>query len=88
MVDFHEKIKFVRNSRNLTQRQVAQALNVTERNYQRYEAGSHKPSFDVVAKLAILFQTSADFLLGLTDDPTIHRPAPPEGDTLPPDTDH
>ena len=67
MSEFAEKIKKLRNEKKITQKQIACNLGITERNYQHYEAGSKKPSFDGLIKLADFFNVPADYLLGRTD---------------------
>ena len=69
MPEFTDKIKALRKDRNLTQKQLAAELGLNERNYQHYEAGTQKPSYDGIVNLAKFFQVSADYLLGLTDNP-------------------
>ena len=64
MSDFKDKLRRLRSERNLTQKQLAVDLGITERNYQHYEAGTKKPSFDGLIKLADLFNVPADYLLG------------------------
>ena len=47
-----EKLKKYRELKNLTMRQVAEKLGVTESCYCLYENGLRKPSFDTLVKLA------------------------------------
>ena len=69
MFDFASHLKTLRQSKNVTQKQVAAAIGITERNYQLYEAGSQKPSFDALIALADYFDVSLDYLVGRSDDP-------------------
>nr|DAW90262.1 MAG TPA: helix-turn-helix domain protein [Bacteriophage sp.] len=66
---FNEHLRNIRKSNGVTQKQVAEAVNVTERNYQYYEAGTQKPSFDTLIALAEYFNVSLDYLVGLSDNP-------------------
>ncbi len=52
--------------------QVKQSVNEssTSVGYQRYEYGTRKPTSDIIIKLCNYFNVSADYLLGLSDDPT------------------
>ena len=52
----------------MTQRQVANALGITERSYQRYEA-ENNPNNETLIKLADYFDVSTDYLLGRSDNP-------------------
>lgn len=72
-MNFPEKLKKLRKDNKLTQKETAQELNITERNYQHYEAGTQKPSFDGLINLCTFFNVSADYLLGLTDNPEINK---------------
>ncbi|NBI67066.1 XRE family transcriptional regulator [Pseudoflavonifractor sp. 60] len=48
----------------MTQRQVAHSIQTTLRQYQRFEKGEQKPSYDNLVKLADCFQVSLDYLTG------------------------
>ena len=69
MVTFPERLKEVRKNNNSTQRQVAEMLGASESQYQLYEYGKHKPNYEYIIKLCRYFNVSADYLLGLTDEP-------------------
>lgn len=56
----------------MTQEEVAHGLHITLRSYQNYEQGRTSPPLHKLAALAIVFNVSTDWLLGLTDDPTPH----------------
>ena len=45
--------------------------NVTKLQIHRYETGVTDPPSDKLKRLAELFRVSTDYLLGLTDDPTV-----------------
>ena len=64
-----ESLRRFRKEYNVTQRQAAQAGNVTERNYQRYEQGSMIPTVTVIMGLADKYEVSTDYLLGRSDNP-------------------
>jgi transcriptional regulator with XRE-family HTH domain len=64
MIKFEEHLKNIRKSKKLTQKQVAQGVNVSERAYQSYELGESKPAFDVLLALADFFDVSIDYLVG------------------------
>lgn len=69
MENFSERLKQLRKSRNITQKELAQELNVTERNYQFWEAGKTKPQLDAIIAICNALDCSADYLLGRTDTP-------------------
>ena len=63
-----ESLKRFRKNFNLKQKDVAAVLGVTPQAYQVYESRV-KPSVTVIINLANHFKVSADYLLGLTDEP-------------------
>ena len=65
---FSERLKELRQSRNLTQKKVYTAIGVAPIVYQRYEYG-HSPSFENLIALADYFDVSLDYLVGRSDDP-------------------
>lgn len=75
MTEFNERLKQIRLKYNLTQKQLAELIGVTERGIQRYEANERKPTFDVLISLLDNLDISADYLLGRTDtdNPNINK---------------
>ena len=72
MQDFYVHLRAIRKSRKATQKQIAAAVGVTERNYQDWEYGNTKPGFDALIALADYFDVSLDYLVGRSDDPARH----------------
>lgn len=68
---FSDRLKELRKSKQLTQKQMAAHFNMTERNYQRLEAND-SPSNDNLIKFADYFDVSTDYLLGRSNDPKRH----------------
>lgn len=62
------RLKELREENNLSQWDVANGIQTSQRNIGRWENGDVIPSADAVVKLADFFQVSADYLLGRTDD--------------------
>lgn len=69
MTDFCSRLKEIRKNRGLTQKQLAEAINASERGIQNYELNERKPTFDVLVALANYFNVSLDYLMGRTDKP-------------------
>ena len=67
MEKFGNNLKIARKNANLTQIQVAHALNVSERHYRSFEAGAFEPDLAKLVALADLFGVSVDWLLGRRD---------------------
>lgn len=51
----------------LTQQRTADQLEMTVRAYQKYEGGSIEPPLNTLVSLAIEFNVTTDWLLGLSD---------------------
>ena len=62
------KIRDIREDRDLTQKQVSQILNCTQQTYSRYETGEITIDINNLIKLAKFYNTSTDYLLGLTNE--------------------
>ena len=69
MFNFGERLRQIRESKHLTQKQFAELIGSTERGIQRYESGERKPAFDVILAILDNVDVSADYLLGRTDKP-------------------
>lgn len=65
-----EQLKILRKRDGLTQAEVAARLGVDRSTYAKYENGQSEPNFEMLQKLADLFRSSADFLIGGTDQPS------------------
>ena len=63
-----ERLKQLRVENGLKLKDVAAALNVTIRSINRYEDGTREPSIDMLVRFCKLYDVSADYLIGLTDD--------------------
>ncbi|MBW1571425.1 helix-turn-helix transcriptional regulator, partial [Streptococcus sp. SPC0] len=55
-------------TKSLTQTELASKLNISQKSYSNWETGKSEPNLENVVKLAKLFKTTTDFLLGVTDD--------------------
>ena len=71
------RIRDLREDKDLTQTQIAKILNCSQRIYSNYERGEVDIPTQVLIKLAEFHGTSVDFLLGLTDE---KRPYPRKKD--------
>ena len=63
----YNRIRDLREDRDLTQKQVAQMLGMSQTGYSKYETGENDIPTAVLLKLADFYQTSTDYLLGRTD---------------------
>lgn len=62
------RIKDIREDRDLKQQDVATILNISQTNYSKYELGKINIPIETLKKMAILYNTSIDYLLGLTNE--------------------
>ncbi|MDE6600373.1 MAG: helix-turn-helix domain-containing protein [Oscillospiraceae bacterium] len=67
------RLREMRESSHLLQRQIAIHLHCTQQTYSRYENGELQPSLRIMENLAEFYSTSVDFLLGLTDEQVPHK---------------
>ena len=59
-----EKIRLLREEKELNQTELGEALGMTQRKISYLECGRYEPSFDDLRALCRYFQVSADYLLG------------------------
>ena len=64
----YERLKGLREDRDLLQKDVAKVLNVTQVAYSCYEIGRRQIPVEALIKLALFYNTSVDYLLCLTDE--------------------
>lgn len=62
------RIKDLREDHDLTQATIAKLLNCSQQTYSRYETGEITISINNLIMLASFYNTSTDYLLGLTDE--------------------
>lgn len=63
----------LRKAKGLTQKNLADVLNIAPVSWQRFEYGSSKPKLENIITLADYFDVSVDYLLGRTDNPKINQ---------------
>lgn len=66
----YERIKHLREDRDLKQRELAELLSVGQTTYSDYERGRLNIPVPVLIRLAEFYSTSIDYLVGLTDVPS------------------
>ena len=70
---YYQRIRDLREDCDLTQRQIAELLHLTQSQYQLYESGRRDIPTELLIELAKFHKVSTDFILGLTNDPTPSR---------------
>ena len=69
IVMIYENIRNLREDHDLTQKQVADYLHITQTNYSKYELGKVNIPIEMFIKLADLYSVSVDYLLGREQKP-------------------
>ncbi|MCI9157022.1 MAG: helix-turn-helix transcriptional regulator [Lawsonibacter sp.] len=64
LVDFGKRIKVLRESKGLKQREMAEIMELNLRQYQRYEYGEIGVPLEVLNFFADFFGVTTDYLLG------------------------
>lgn len=64
----YHRIRALREDRDLTQKEVAKILNMSQTGYSKYETGENDIPTRILIDLAKFYNTSIDYLLGLTDN--------------------
>ena len=66
---YYKRIRELREDHDLTHTPPAAYLNITQPQYFRYEQGYRDIPTDLLIALAKKYQTSTDYILGLTNNP-------------------
>ena len=61
------RIKDLREDRDLTQTQVAKAIGITQRKYSYIETGTQQLTDEILVKLAKFYGVTVDYILRLSD---------------------
>lgn len=64
------RIRDLREDRDLTQKEVAEYLHIKQNTYSQYENGLRQLPLDCLIALAKYYNTSTDYILGLTNNRT------------------
>ena len=62
------RLKDLREDRDLKQEDIAKFLNISQTNYSKYELGKINIPISSLIKLSEFYNTSVDYLLGLTNE--------------------
>ena len=63
-----DRLKEIREDKDLTQKDIAKVLNMSQTGYSQYETETNDIPTDILKKLASYYDTSIDYLLCLTDE--------------------
>ncbi len=70
---YYKRLKDLREDNDLVQKEVAAYLNIDQRVYSNYEIGKREIPTRFVIMLTKLYNTSADYILNLTDNPNPYK---------------
>ncbi len=62
------RLKDLREDRDLKQKDIAEVLKIAQRTYSSYETGNRMIPYTYLICLAKFYNTSIDYIVGLTDD--------------------
>lgn len=63
----YHRIRDLREDYDITQTKLAKILNMSQTGYSKYETGENDIPTHILITLALFYNTSIDYLLGLTD---------------------
>ncbi len=69
----YKRIRDLREDSDLTQKELAKALNCSQQVYSNYELGQRDIPTDVLIRLSAFYNVSVDYILGISDDPGIKK---------------
>ncbi len=75
-VAYYPRLRDLREDADLTQTELVKLLGMHKTTYTNYEQGKQEPPFELIVKLAKLYNVSIDYIAGLTNKPTPLRKKP------------
>lgn len=73
MLSIGQRLKYLRKKADKTQQEVAKSLNIQQTTYSYYENDKRTPDVETIAKFCKIYDTSADFILGLSNNPRPYK---------------
>ena len=64
----YPRLRDLREDADMNQTEIGKYLDMSQTGYSKYETGENDIPTEVLVKLAALYKTSVDYLLGLTDE--------------------
>ena len=68
-MEYYERIKGLREDKDMSQGELCKLLNIGQQTLSQYETNKRKLPIDILKQYAIIFKVSADYILGLTNNP-------------------
>ena len=69
----YQRLRDLREDVDLTQAQLARIINMSQPGYSQYETGNNDIPTKILIKLALFYDTSVDYILGVTNTKAPYR---------------
>ena len=69
----YKRIKDLGEDKDLSQKDIAKILNMSQTGYSKYEVGTNDIPTKILISLSVFYNTSVDYILGLTDNPKPYK---------------
>lgn len=73
MTNYRDRLRNIREDRDLTQAEIGKLLNKSQQGYNHIEAGRAELKIDDLIKLCKFYNLSADYIIGLTNKKTSYK---------------
>lgn len=64
---YNERIAWIRDCKNITQKEIADYLGIKQQQYSRYEKGINVMPVTYLSKICTYLEVSADYIMGLPE---------------------
>lgn len=71
MSTFADRLKLLREERNITLDELAEKIHSTKSTLSRYENSKRTPNIEFIERVSNFFDVTSDYLLGRTDKPNL-----------------
>jgi len=72
-MDYRERLRSIREDRDLTQAEIGRLLNKSQQGYNHIESGRAELKIDDLVTLCRFYDLSADYIIGLADKPGSYK---------------
>jgi len=72
-MDYRERLRNIREDRDLTQAEIARLLNKSQQGYSHIESGRSELKIDDLVTLCRFYDLSADYVIGLVNKPAPYK---------------
>ena len=73
MIDYRRRLRDIREDRDMTQAEIGKLIQKTQQGYNHIEAGRAELKIEDLKKLCQFYNLSADYLIGLTNEPKSYK---------------